>query len=276
MALTRKEWWPCAPERVFIGGRKRRSALENRATKAKGNATKTDVTATKTQSPPMPHDFIPKSDGEFNVWLREFNAKVFAFYNAHGLDTDSLLPLQSAVAGWTTVYPAHIAAQAAARAATQTKDASRARIESLARPIAAYVQALPITTNADRATMGLTLRGRARVKGGGPTTAPIALVKEGGRLTHELRLVDSATPTRRARPKGIARAEVFVALAPPLSPPPNNLDEYRYVGSVTDGTTTLTFKIDQGGLQAHYIARWISTSGETGGWSETASATVAA
>lgn len=227
-------------------------------------------------NPAMPHDFIPKPDGDFNAWLREFNAKVFAFYNAHGLDTDQLLPLQAAVTGWNTVYPAHIAAQAAARAATQTKDSSRARVESLARPIVAYVQALAITTNADRATMGLALRTRARVKGGAPTTAPIALVKEGGRLTHELRLVDSATPTRRARPKGIARAEVFVALAPPLSPPPSDLDEYRYVGSVTDGTTTLTFKPDQGGLQAHYIARWISTQGERGGWSETASATIAA
>lgn len=32
----------------------------------------------------------------------------------------------------------------------------------------------------------------------------------------------------------------------------------------------------KGGMQAHYLSRWVSTSGATGPWGDTASATVAA
>ncbi len=115
-----------------------------------------------------------------------------------------------------------------------------------------------------------------------PTTASVALVESGQRLTHQLRLVDESTPTRRARPKGVQHAEVFVALTPPGSPapaPPPIGDpaggDYRYIGSVTRGETTLSFESDKGGMQAHYLSRWVSTSGATGPWSDTASATVA-
>lgn len=79
------------------------------------------------------------------------------------------------------------------------------------------------------------------------------------------------------------RAKVFVALTPPGSPapPPPNASggdggAYRSIGSVTRGETTLSFESDKGGMQAHYLSRWVSTSGATGPWSETASATVAA
>jgi len=109
-----------------------------------------------------------------------------------------------------------------------------------------------------------------------PSSRPLALVESGQRLTHQLRLVDESTPTRRARPKGVQRAEVFVALTAPGDPAPANPGEYRYIGSVTRGETTLSFEPNKGGMQAYYLSRWVSTSGATGPWSETASATVAA
>jgi hypothetical protein len=109
-----------------------------------------------------------------------------------------------------------------------------------------------------------------------PTSHLLALVESGQRLTHQLRVVDENTPTRRRRPAGVQRAEVFVALTEPDQPAPADPSEYRYIGSVTRGETTLCFESSKGGMQAHYLSRWVSTSGATGPWSETASATVAA
>jgi hypothetical protein len=109
-----------------------------------------------------------------------------------------------------------------------------------------------------------------------PAPRPLVLVESGQRLTHQLRLVDESTQTRRARPKGVQRAEVFVALTTPCQPAPVKPGDYRSIGSVTRGETTLSFESDKGGMQAHYLSRWVSTSGATGPWSETASATVAA
>jgi hypothetical protein len=39
---------------------------------------------------------------------------------------------------------------------------------------------------------------------------------------------------------------------------------------------TLSFEASQGGMQAHYMARWVTRRGAIGAWSETSSATVAA
>ena len=109
-----------------------------------------------------------------------------------------------------------------------------------------------------------------------PSTRPLALIESGQRLTHQLRLVDESTPTRRARPKGVQRTEVFVALTALGQPAPSDPREYRSIGSVTRGETMLSFESDKGGMQTHYLSRWVSMSGATGPWSDTASATVAA
>ncbi len=184
------------------------------------------------------------------------------FYESQGFDQDLLSALKKALETWNALYPAHVAARAA--------------LEKEVRPVTNFVQGYPKTTNADRAEMGITVRDTSPTPAPAPSSRPLALVESGQRLTHQLRLVDESTPTRRARPKGVQRAEVFVALTPPGQPAPANPSDYRYIGSVTRGETTLSFESDKGGMQAHYLSRWVSTSGATGPWSETASATVAA
>ncbi len=106
--------------------------------------------------------------------------------------------------------------------------------------------------------------------------SPVANVESGQRLTHQPRLVDESTPTHRARSKRVHRAEVFVALTAPGQPVPSDPREHRSIGSVTRGETMLSFESDKGGMQAHFLSRWVSMSGATGPCSEATSATVAA
>ena len=221
-------------------------------------------------------NYIPRPDGSFDAWASQYCGAIKAWWGDHGLESSDLEPLLNAAAAWQKAYPAHIAAQAAAEGARQAKDAARAAREKEVRPVTNFVQGYPKTTNADRAEMGITVRDTSPSPAPAPSSRPLALVESGQRLTHQLRLVDESTPTRRARPKGVQRAEVFVALTPPGSPAPTNPSDYRYIGSVTRGETSLSFESDKGGMQAHYLSRWVSTSGATGPWSDTASATVAA
>jgi hypothetical protein len=139
-----------------------------------------------------------------------------------------------------------------------------------------FVQGYPKTTNADRAEMGITVRDTVRTRAAPPTSKPLVVVESAGRYTHELRLVDESTPTRRARPRGVQRAEVFVAFTPIAAPAPGDPSAYRYVQSVSDGLAVLSFESLQGGMQAHYVARWVTRTNAYGPWSDTASATVAA
>jgi hypothetical protein len=67
-----------------------------------------------------------------------------------------------------------------------------------------------------------------------------------------------------------------VALTEQRTPAPSDPESYRYLTSVSGGQTNVTFEPKQGGLQAHYLVRWVATNGAVGPWGETVSATVAA
>jgi len=231
----------------------------------------------------MAKKIIPRPDADFSAWSSHYYETAEAYWSAHGLDHDVMDKLKVALLEWQAAYAAHVAAQAAAESARQAKDAARASLESKIRPVTAFIQSYPKTTDADRAQIGITVRDTTRTLPGAPTTAPIVLAASGGRLTHALRIVGTAESSggassrgRGGRPRGVDRAEVFVALTPTSAPAPTDPGAFRYVGSVTRGETTLSFESDKGGQQAHYIARWVSSSGGHGPWSETASATVAA
>lgn len=84
------------------------------------------------------------------------------------------------------------------------------------------MQGYPKTTDADRATIGITVRDVNGTPTPTPTTRPQALVQAGQRLTHTLRLTDESTPTRRARPKGVLGAEVWVKLIDAGTPAPTD------------------------------------------------------
>jgi hypothetical protein len=223
-----------------------------------------------------PRDFIPRPDANFDAWSANLWTSLSTWWADQGFDPSEIKDVQITVEAWHEAYAAHVAAQAAAEAARQTKDAARRAAEAAIRPVVARVQVMPMVTNATRAQFGISLRESTRTPAATPSTAPSAIITSGGRLTHRLRLVDPATPTRRSKPKGVARAEVFVVLTAPNEPAPSNIDLYKYVGGISDGTTTLSFPPADGGKQAHYITRWVNTTGEQGPWSEATSATVAA
>ena len=221
-------------------------------------------------------NYIPRPDASFSAWANHYLDAVEKWWSANGLDDSDLKALKDALALWAVAYPAHVKAQAAAEGAWRAKAAARAALEKEVRPVTNFIQSYFKTTNADRAEIGITVREDTARRAVPPTSRPLALIDAGTRLTHTLRLVDESTPTKRARLKGVNRAEVFVALTPTNTPAPANPNEYRYIGGVTDGTTTLSFEAAKGGMQAHYVARWVSTRGASGPWSETSSATVAA
>lgn len=228
------------------------------------------------ECPPMAERRFPRPDADFAAYMNNYYEAVSKFYEDQGLDQELLTPLTKALETWNAAFPAHVRAQAAAEAARQNKDAARAALEKEVRPVTNFVQAWGGTTNADRASIGITIKDTGGTPVPPPASKPLIVVNDGGRLTHTLRLVDESTPTRRARPRGAERAEVFVAFTPTGTPAPADLNAFRYVQSVSDGATVLSFEQPQGGMTAHYVARWVTRRGAIGPWSDTSSATVAA
>ena len=83
----------------------------------------------------MANDNIPHPDADFNNWIVPFSNYVNTNAAAMGLAPNDIAPLTAAVATWSTAYPAHTTAAAAATAATTNKDQARTVIESLPRPL---------------------------------------------------------------------------------------------------------------------------------------------
>ncbi len=238
----------------------------------------------------MPHDCIPRPDGDFSAWANHYYIAVKEWWAAHGLDLGELGPLEAALDLWNKGYAAHIAAQAKAEAAAAAKRQARCgpptsgtgvppvipALEAEARRIAAFIQTYPKTTDADRATIGITVRDTSKTPAPTPTSAPVVQVESGQRLTHRLRFTDAAAPTRRGKPPGTIGAEVWLALTPTRQPAPPPGDSYKFLSVSSRGNLQTDFPSAEAGKTAYYALRWVSTRGEKGPWSEACAATVAA
>ena len=169
--------------------------------------------------------------------------------------------------------PANTTAQAAAQAARQPKDDARAAFEGVIRPLVARLQASPDVDNLERQALGITVRDTVATPSPIPTARPVVSVDTSERLRHTLHFADEATPTRRAKPSGVMGAEIWVKVG---DPPPSGPAELTFLSLATRTPQVAEFPGPDGGKTAHYMLRWIATTGEKGPWSETASATIGA
>jgi hypothetical protein len=217
-------------------------------------------------------DYLPGPDADYQAWVTNFVTYANANLAALGLVAADMTPVTTGQTAFNSGFSAHIAAKQAAMAAKQTKDETRSTLTAAIRPLVRRLQASPVVTDAERAALGINVRG-----GGGPigppTTAPLVSIECGNRLQHTLRFVDSATPTRRAKPEGVLGVEIWNKVG---TTPPANESELRFVAVDTNQPYVLDFDATDGGKTAYYWLRWVNPTGERGPWSEQAAATIAA
>ncbi len=219
-------------------------------------------------------DYIPSADGAFDAWQINFVAYATANAVALGLDPlGDIPPLTAAQGVWTPDYAANTAAQAAAQAARQAKVAARDSFESVIRPLVGVLQASAEVDDAERAALGITVPDTTPTPVGPPTSRPVVTVDTAQRLQHTIAFGDELTPTSRAKPDGVRGAQIWVKIGDPAPSDPNEL---TYLATDTRTPYVADFAGADANKVAHYMLRWESTRGETGPWSETASATIGA
>jgi len=168
---------------------------------------------------------------------------------------------------FTADLNAQIAALAASRAATQTKDASRESVEQQLRTIRNVAKA------AGASEAALSALGLPGGSGTAPpnATVPAASVDTSERLRHTLSWRDNATPDNRRKPRGAMGVEIWVKVD---GPPPGS--EKDCVFLTLDAFTPYLAEYDpaEAGKMAHYMLRWRMRDGSVGAWGETVSATI--
>ena len=217
-------------------------------------------------------DYIPGPDGSFQAWQANFVTYANANLAALGLVAADMAPITAAQTNWNTAFPAHVAAVNAAKAAKQAKDEARAAYVGAIRPLVRRLQASTVVSDAERAALGITVA-QTPTPIGPPTTAPIASIECGNRLQQTIRFVDSATPTKKAKPAGVMGVEIWNKVG---TTPPANESELRFVAVDTNAPYVMNFDSADGGKTSYVWLRWVSPTGERGPWSEQAQATIAA
>jgi len=220
--------------------------------------------------------YIPRPDGDFNSWLVNFVTYANANLAALGLVAGDMTPVTAAQTTWNAAFPAHVAAAANALSARQGKDAARTGVESAVRPLVRRLQASAAVSAAEKASLGITVPDTSGTPVGPPTTHPVISVETKARLEHTIHFSDSATPTKKAKPAGMLGAEIWVNVLPVGDPTPTDPADFTFVALDTRTPYTLDFPGPDGGKNAHYVLRWVNTTGEKGPWSETATATIGA
>jgi len=225
----------------------------------------------------MMADYIPGSDTGFQVWVDNF----VTYANAHlaelGIAPPDIIPIVAGQGDFDAKMSANVTAQQAAQSARQAKDDSRDTIESLIRQLVRQLQASSDVDDTERAALGITVPDTIRTTAtGGIDTRPIGAVDTSQRLRHEIRFTDEATPTSRAKPAGVMGCEIWVKVAAVGEGPPASADELSFISMDTASPYIVEYDGKDGGKTAHYMLRWVKSSGEKGPWSETISATITA
>lgn len=222
-------------------------------------------------------DYIPASDAAFQTWVDNF----VTYANVHvadlGLTSADMTPVTNAAMDFSTKFATHTTAQLTAQSARQAKDDSRDALETALRALVRQLQASPSVDDAERAALGITVRDSIKTLNvGGIMSRPIGAVDTSQRLRHEIRFADESTPTRKAKPAGIMGCEIWVKVAAPGEAAPTGPEGLSFVAMDTASPYIAEYDGANGGKTAHYMLRWVKTSGEKGPWSETLSATIAA
>lgn len=222
-------------------------------------------------------DYIPDADSEFGAWADN----LMGYANGHlaelGLVAGDLVDLSGLQADFNAKMTGHIAARQAAQSARQAKDGSRNEFKTALRKLVRQLQVSSDVDDSEREAMGITVADTIRTANTGEiTTRPIGRVDTGQRLRHKIRFVDEATPTKRAKPKGIMGCEIWVKVLAAGAAAPAGGDELSFVFMDTASPHTVDYDGADGGKTAHYMLRWVKSGGQKGPWSETISATITA
>jgi len=222
----------------------------------------------------MAGDYVPHSEATFQIWARVF----VEFLEDHavelGLTPEQMAELHAQQAEFESAHANHITAQNAAKAARADKDAAKKDFTANLRRMAMMAQASPSISSADRRGVGLST-GEPRWSPSitQANESPYAIVDISSKLCHTLRI-------RNRTPHGVQKARPVDALGCELwrkvGEAPEGFEDMEYIGLVVHSPFILQYPGADGGKQAHYALRWISTKGERSTWSEIRSATIAA
>src|SRR5688572_21271355 len=158
----------------------------------------------------MSVDWIKKRQAQFATQAQDFSEKITATPAAFFLTVAEAASLAADVAAFVAAYEADTDPATKTKVTTETKRVTQAALVARMREYGQRIQANKSISTALKVSLGLNPRDVEPSPIGTPGTAPAATVRSAFNWTIACRIADSLTPTKRARPFGVAGAKIFI------------------------------------------------------------------
>ncbi len=204
--------------------------------------------------------FLPNSDPGLLAWSLNFKTLITATPTAYGLTAALATAYGTLHDAYATAYAA-VEPSIRTRGAVQTKNTARSALKANARLLANLVYGTGSVTNAQRTTLGLSVR-HTRVPVPPPSVAPGLDVVSVVGWTVKVKLHDSASSSRRGKPHGVNGASVFSYVGPT---PPTTVSDWHFEGNT--GTTLVDIAFHDTlapGTRVWVTAFWFNGRKESG------------
>lgn len=210
---------------------------------------------------------FPTKDADFNDYIQHVQPYLVTNIVHLSISPTNVASLNSQFTQWNNIYQKSQDKQQRTSAITAQKNTVRKQFEVVLRNI---YNDIPnsVLTDADRQSLNIKARDFNPTPTHAPDHAPTLSVDKIGHLFHEVRFRDPNNPASKAKPAGVNQHEVWVAYTPINS----NGMEFELLGNTGKFLFQVDFNEERVGLLANYKARYVSTRGEKGPWSEIVSA----
>lgn len=218
-------------------------------------------------------DYIPSTEEDFNDFQDQFEKVVVINGVAWGIPALTVTSITNAKTDWVAKYAAGKPEADPTSAQRQAKNDSRKVYTQLIRQVVKqYIRFNPVVTNDDLVTLGLSVPDTTRTRSAPPDHSPTENVDAIEHLQHKIRITDPKNPNTKAKPKGVARINVYryVGTTQPVS-----IADYKFDGTSTKFLYTSKFDETDVGKKAWYITQYENTRGERGPLSDSISAVIA-
>ncbi|MFA6140424.1 MAG: hypothetical protein WC684_06850 [Hyphomicrobium sp.] len=210
-------------------------------------------------------DYIPPTGPLFSAWLLNFATLIAAAPTTYGLVSGDATVISAQNAAFQAAYTLATDPSTRTSVTVAAKDAAMSLAKATVRPYAVSISQNSGVTDGDKTAVGVTVRKLVPTPIPAPTDAPQVSFVSAIPLETVLKIVNSATPTSKAKPFGAVIIEVWRSIG---TVPATDPAQLSYVGGFTKIPVTLAFEAgDQGKICT--VASRYATAGGNGGVAKT-------
>ena len=206
------------------------------------------------------NSYIPAKDSLFAVWLLNFATVLAAAPATFGLTAPDAVAVTNAQTAFQSAYDDAVNPATRTSATIAAKDNARAAALAIVRPFAVQISLDANVSDANKVSIGVTVRSMTPTPIPAPTVAPVIELLSAGPLTQQLQIRPLGA-SNKAKPAGAISIEVARSVGTVAATDPAQLS---IVGQYGKTPLLQSFAADEQGKLVTYAARYRTRSGPAG------------